>query len=172
MKTMVAALSVLLFTNLALAQNRPPAPSGGPQDTILQKKNASDREAGPMCPHQKGFNSHEWGHKFGPDARGPEMMSPDRNGPDWRNARFDKTEKRYCYPGKHPPPPPFFFAHAILFLLLVGCIVNLLLTVIVSLDMARNGRFNGLWIPVLLLVGIPGAAIYALFRIGDKMQCK
>jgi hypothetical protein len=38
--------------------------------------------------------------------------------------------------------------------------------------MARNGRFNGLWIPVLLIAGIPGAVIYALFRIGDKIQCK
>jgi hypothetical protein len=46
-------------------------------------------------------------------------------------------------------------------------LVNILLTVLVSMDMARNKRFNGLWIPVLLIAGIPGTAIYALFRIGD-----
>jgi ABC-type multidrug transport system permease subunit len=51
-------------------------------------------------------------------------------------------------------------------------VLNILLTIIVSLDMARNGRFNGLWIPVLLIAGIPGSIIYALFRIGEKMPCK
>jgi len=51
-------------------------------------------------------------------------------------------------------------------------IVNLLLTVIVSMDMAREGRFNGLWIPLLLIAGVPTSIIYALFRIGDKLQGK
>jgi len=167
MKSMATILSVLLFISLALAQNRPSAPTGGPRDTILQEKNAPDREAGPMCPHEKGFNPQEQGHKFGSNA-----IEPDMWGPVCHSARFGDMEKGNRRMGRHFPPPPFFFASALLLLLLVGGIVNILLTVIVSLDMARNRCFKGLWIPVLLLVGIPGAAIYALFRIGDKIQCK
>jgi p-aminobenzoyl-glutamate transporter AbgT len=63
--------------------------------------------------------------------------------------------------------------HAFFKLLLLGFIlINILLTIIVSLDMARIGRFNGLWIPVVLLAGIPASMIYALFRIGDRIPCK
>ena len=67
---------------------------------------------------------------------------------------------------RHPP-----FCHRGLFLgfLLAMVLVNILLTVLVSMDMAALGRFNALWIPVLLLCGIPGTALYALFRIGDQM---
>jgi hypothetical protein len=46
-------------------------------------------------------------------------------------------------------------------------VINVLLTIIVWMDMARRSRFVGLWIPVLLIAGIPGTALYALFRIGD-----
>jgi hypothetical protein len=60
---------------------------------------------------------------------------------------------------------------AIMFLSVMG-IINILLTIIVSLDMVRNKRFNGLWVPVLLLAGIPGTALYALFRIGDNVKVK
>ncbi len=166
MKSIVAVLSVLLFTSLALAQDKPPAPAGSPQDTILQGRNAPDREAGPMsmCPHGKRLFGH--GMNFKPDMMGPGCGA----------AQFADMGKGNRHMGRpcfmHYPPPPFFFVHLFLLLLLIGGIVNIFLTIIVSLDMARNGRFNGLWIPVLLLIGIPGSAIYALFRIGDKIQCK
>jgi hypothetical protein len=147
MKSVVSVLSVLLFVSLVPAQDKPPAPAGSPHDTIQQGKNAPDRER--------------------------DMMAPDMMGPGcWAAQCADMGKENWprgrpCF--MHCPPPPFFFAHAFLLLLLV---VNILLTIIVSLDMARSGRFNGLWIPVLLLAGIPGSAIYALFRIGDKIQCK
>ncbi len=168
MKSVVAVLSVLLFTSLALAQDKPPAPAGSPQDTMLQEKNAPDRETGPMslCPHQKRlFPGH--GMNFRPDMMGP--------GPG-----FAEMEKGNRHPSgpcfMHHPPRCCFFMPVICKLLFLGlmlyAVLNILLTIIVSLDMARNNRFNGLWIPVLLLAGIPGSAIYALFRIGDKIQCK
>jgi hypothetical protein len=50
--------------------------------------------------------------------------------------------------------------------------LNILLTVLVSLDMKNRNKFNGLWIPLLLIAGIPVSVIYALFRIGDAIQQK
>jgi hypothetical protein len=49
-------------------------------------------------------------------------------------------------------------------------IINVLLTIMVSVDMARIGKFNGLWVAITLLAGIPGTGIYALFRIGDAIE--
>ena len=61
--------------------------------------------------------------------------------------------------------------HHVLFLgLLLMGILNVLLTIIVAVDMARIGKFNGLWVAVTLLCGVPGTAIYALFRIGDAIE--
>jgi hypothetical protein len=54
--------------------------------------------------------------------------------------------------------------------LLAIALVNILLTVLVCVDMAALGRFNALWVPVLLLFGIAGTALYALFRIGDQIK--
>jgi hypothetical protein len=48
--------------------------------------------------------------------------------------------------------------------------VNILLTVIVATDMKRRNCVNGLWIPLLLLAGIPVSVIYGLFRIGDIIK--
>jgi hypothetical protein len=54
-------------------------------------------------------------------------------------------------------------------LLLVAC-VNILLTIIVCLDMAKMSAFNAIWIPITLIIGIPGTMLYALFRIGDMVK--
>jgi hypothetical protein len=161
MKSVVAVLSVLLFVGLVSAQNKPPMPAGSPQDTMLQDRNARDREAGPMCSQEKRMFSQGKEHGFGccPGMMGPGNGAPQFAGP-WMGHQG--------FMGRHCP----MHRHLFLLLLLIGGIVNILLTIIVSLDMARNNRFNGLWIPVLLIAGIPGSAIYALFRIGDKIQCK
>jgi hypothetical protein len=34
---------------------------------------------------------------------------------------------------------------------------------------AKGRLISGMWIPILLLAGIPGTAMYALFRIGDAV---
>jgi hypothetical protein len=73
----------------------------------------------------------------------------------------------------HPIRHPFMFpALCILIVLTVMLLMNILLTILVSLDMAGRKQFNGLWIPILLIVGIPGTALYALFRIGDNIMAK
>jgi len=72
-----------------------------------------------------------------------------------------------CGPFRRLMLLPFFFLG---FMLLTIAIVNILLTILVCIDMSQLGRFNGLWIPILLLFGIPGTAIYALFRIGDAIR--
>ncbi len=67
------------------------------------------------------------------------------------------------YMARHPMRCRICFA-AIL-LLIAG--VNILLTIIVCLDMVKMSAFNAIWIPITLIVGIPGTMLYALFRIGD-----
>lgn len=55
-------------------------------------------------------------------------------------------------------------------LLLLCAIINILLTILVVLDMIKFGRFNGLWVPLTLIIGVPATALYALFRIGDRFK--
>jgi hypothetical protein len=160
MRSIVSILSVLLFVSLVPAQNKPQATVNSPkQDTVQQMQ---EKDAAPMYPHEKRFFNNQGFHSR-PDMMQPgcaEMRSGNRfqGGPQFMNQ---------CQQCRHFPMHGFFK------LLFLGMfIVNILLTVIVSLDMARGGRFNGLWIPVVLIAGIPGSIIYSLFRLGDKIQSK
>ena len=55
-------------------------------------------------------------------------------------------------------------------MLMFMAIINILLTILVTQDMMKTKRFNGLWLPLLLMAGIPVTALYALFRIGDNVK--
>jgi hypothetical protein len=167
MRSIVSVLSVLLFVSLVPAQNKPQAPVNNPKrDTVQQMQ---DREAAPMYPHEKRFLNSQGFHSrssmmqpgyMGPGPGCAEMRGGNRfqGGPYFMNQ---------CQQCRHFPMHGFFK------LLFLGMfILNILLTIIVSLDMTRDGRFNGLWIPVVLIAGIPGSIIYALFRLGDKIQSK
>jgi hypothetical protein len=160
MKSLVTVLAVLLFVSQVPAQNPPPAPAGNPQDTVQQMPG---RDGAPMYSHEKRmFRGHEFNFR-------PGMMQPGRGGPEF--AGMEKGNRYMC--GPRFMHHHAFFMHAFFKLLLLGFfLINILLTIIVSLDMARGGRFNGLWIPVILLAGIPASMIYALFRIGDRIPCK
>jgi hypothetical protein len=175
MKYVVTVLSVLLFLSVVSAQNPPPAPTGIPHhDTMQMGINVPDGEAGPMAMCQRGemrlFPGHGMNFK-------QEKMEPGCGGaqcPGFLNAHQRMSGLRGM---RGCPRLPFFFTPPICcVILLLGIllwgIINILLTIIVSLDMTKNSRFNGLWIPVLLIAGIPGSIIYALFRIGDKIPCK
>jgi hypothetical protein len=168
MKLVTGVLGILLFVTLASAREKQPCPqAGNPQDTVLAGKNVPDRVT---CPQGKRmFPGH--GMHFKSDMREPgrgEIPCPGFR----ESHRYNHTarEMRCC--------PPFPLIHTLPFLkilflgLLLWGILNVLLTIIVSLDMTKNGGLNGLWIPVLLIAGIPGSIIYALFRIGDKLSCK
>jgi len=175
MKSMLTVLSVLLFVSMASAQNQSPAPAGIPHhDTMRMGKSASDGESGPMAMCQRGkkrlFRDHGMNFK-------QETMEPGYS--EAQCPGFGKAHQHLYGPRGMRCCPPFHLRCAptvccgILFLgILLWGIINILLTIIVSLDMTKNGRFNGLWIPVLLIAGIPGSIIYALFRIGDKIPSK
>jgi hypothetical protein len=61
-------------------------------------------------------------------------------------------------------------ACCVLAILAVVLFINVLLTVLVVRDMAVRNAMNGLWVPLLLVAGIPVTALYALFRIGDNLK--
>lgn len=171
MKSLISVVSVLLFAHLALAQTRPPAPAPvkSPRDTIQMAANCPDREANPMagpmsmCPREKQlFPGH--GMNFRPDMMQPGCCMEQCPGFGKGNRHpWRPHDMRFC--------PPRVFCGIIFLGILFWGIINILLTIIVSLDMTKSGRFNGLWIPLLLIAGIPGSIIYALFRIGDRIPC-
>jgi hypothetical protein len=165
------ALSVLLFVSIVTAQNQPPVLAGSPHDTMRMGKNSPDRYSGPVspCPHgNRLFPGH--GINFRPDML--QQGCDGKESAEMGNANCCRQGPHYM----HRQPCCFFLLPLVCKLLFLGFILysvlNILLTIIVSLDMAHNGRFNGLWIPILLIAGIPGAVIYSLFRIGDKLLCK
>jgi hypothetical protein len=134
-------------------------------------KNAPDGEVGPMsmCPHGKRlFPGH--GMNFRPDMM--QGCDEGKGSDEMGNKNCLMRGPRFM---RHPPCCCLLMP-LVLKLLFLGfmlyAVINVLLTIIVSLDMARNGRFNGLWIPLLLIAGIPVSVIYALFRIGDRLPCK
>ena len=161
MRSVISIVSVLLFATLVPAQEKSPVPPAGSQETVQQTQG---KEAAPMMyPHEKRMFQGQ-GLNFRHD-----MMQPGCCGPG--SACMVKGNHQMW--GSRFMHHHVFFMHAFIKVLFLGfIIINVLLTIIVSLDMARIGRFNGLWVPVILLAGIPGSAVYALFRIGDKIQCK
>jgi hypothetical protein len=107
-------------------------------------------------------------------AMGPNCMAPQMMGPGCCQAHAGMLQYGMgrmgggCMPGR----PRHCCAFGLLLLLILIGTVNILLTVIISQDMAKAGRFNGWWVPLLLIAGVPGSVIYALLRIGDRMQSK
>lgn len=160
MKFALTVLSAMLFAGIVYAQDPPQAPAGNPRDSMQMGKNCPDRAA--MYPHEKRmFQGREFNFR-------PGMMQPGCGGCPFAMERGNRHMWGHQFMHHHA-----FFMHACFRLLFLGFIlINILLTIIVSLDMARGGRFNGLWIPVVLLAGIPASIIYALFRIGDRIPCK
>jgi hypothetical protein len=55
-------------------------------------------------------------------------------------------------------------------MMLMAAVINVLLTILVTLDMSKGRHFNGLWIPLVLIAGVPATGLYALFRIGDHLS--
>jgi len=162
MKSIVSVLSVVLLVSLAPAQVKlPAATESHKQDTVQQMQ---ERNALSMSSHEKRFFNGP-GFHFG-----QRMMSPGSCGPGCAEMRGENRFQN----GPHFMNQHRHFRMLRLFkLLFLGmAVLNILLAIIVSLDMARAGRFNGLWIPVVLIAGIPGSIIYALFRIGDRIQAK
>jgi hypothetical protein len=47
-------------------------------------------------------------------------------------------------------------------------VIHVLLTIIVFNDMRARRTMNGLWIVLVLISGVCGAVVYALFRMGER----
>ena len=155
----------LLFVFTATAQVGPPIFLAVAIDTLSQKVNQiGEKTEKTERPEMK--RKENWR-----DLRGaPWEKMKDREHEDWNEWRHGPKNEGFLF---HPLGRffliPAMFGVACLFILIV---VNILLTVLVSIDMIHRRQFNGLWIPVLLLMGVPGTGLYALFRIGDNIKAK
>jgi hypothetical protein len=152
---------VLLLTGLAMAEMKStpvPAPAN---DSISQPMGCF------------GHGNAKMGENWGPGFRQHPMGER-------------RCERMGAFGNSGCCPAPFMMQHrpfhrmmhlkvvaGVMFLFaLFLAAVNILLTVIVTLDMKKRAAFNGLWIPLLLIAGIPASIIYALFRMGDTIQKK
>jgi hypothetical protein len=147
----------LISVSGSWAQVKPPVVSGTAKDTSMLRINP----ALAATADQSGNHEKDRWRDFECPTCG-RMMMP-RTAEEWRNWHMPMTGEMMMHPMNHRFLPALFM----LCCLSLMALVNIILTILVSLDMARRRQFNGLWIPVLLLMGIPGTALYALFRIGD-----
>jgi hypothetical protein len=140
-------------------------PKGNFQDSMQQRANDVNKEQA-----QSTMQNHLWcqqgnPHEFDMRKNWMEQNCGSRFGQMGNVHRGVFGMAPWMQQHRHFITHRFFFK----ILFLVFAIVNLLLTILISLDMARLGRFNGLWIPIILLMGVPGSIIYALFRLGDNL---
>ena len=162
MKTIVGIMSVLIMATVMQVQAKPVAAVvGAHQDTALQQISTPEKGA-PNC----------WQGREMPPYAKENFMLHGNSGPCANYGNHMPAACGFCpQPGMrmHGFAGHHFFHLLFLGLLVMGT-VNILLTIIVSMDMVRTARFNGIWVPVILLAGIPGSVIYALFRIGDAIR--
>jgi hypothetical protein len=158
MKKLSLVLVLVVGTSMGISAaefNSSAIPSKASDSTQYSNGKMCGQMAGKACCMGQGaaMAGHEWGgmrgHGFGP-------MFQNRMGWGMNGV------------GMHPR---LMMMHHRLFHLALLAILsaNILLTVLVGLDMTKRAKFNGLWIPILLIAGIPGSAVYALFRIGDSI---
>ena len=164
MKSILGILMMVAIAGAAAAQAKGVMPKPAPHDTMQMEERALDRDAERLDIHKRQMELEEKAHRY---AMEREQLP--------ENFREESREMGFPYRHWGMRPYDFEMRHwmFIRFCMTVcGLIllINILLTILVSIDMAGLGRFNGLWIPVVLVVGIPGTAIYALFRIGDFVR--
>jgi hypothetical protein len=115
-----------------------------------------------------------------PMPEGNSMKCPGRAMNGRCPGHMQENECENCPPWRMMRPGPWLFkfflfkmCFGMMFIGMMGFVtVNILLTILVSMDMKQRGFFNGLWVPLLLIAGIPVSIIYGLFRIGDMVKEK
>jgi hypothetical protein len=162
---LITAAMGFLFAFQAAAQETYPIVWAMAIDTISEKINPINKKIERAEKSDMGNKDNWQDMKRAPWEK---MKAPQYN--EWDEWRRGPSSQYWMF----HPFRRFFLIPAIFGLtcLLVVFVVNILLTILVSFDMARKQQFNGLWIPVLLLAGIPGTCLYALFRIGDNIKAK
>jgi hypothetical protein len=185
MKSFTIFSTILLTVSLSICQvKQEPQQVAIHKDTIQKQLPAPDK--GPQCDKPMDCHGAERPFNFGSGAVNnfpppPQVAFNDGSrgrGSFGQWSADNKPDQNKGNGGADfllPPPghhPPFLFHYSFIVLGLVLLTINVLLTIIATLDMIKSKRFNGVWIPVVLIAGLPGAAIYALFRIGDIQQYK
>jgi hypothetical protein len=169
MRACMSVCAVLVVAAVIFGQNASPAGAGGAASAAKQSATAAAKEDVEVKP------AEEAGRPGSP----PYAVRDRRDNELDRPCPIRKAERKKWRQCENAQAQPFrrsrflvLKAMAGMFMLgfLAYATVNVLLTILVSMDMVRLGRFNGLWIPILLIVGIPGTIMYALFRIGDIMR--
>ena len=161
MRPVLLVVALFLFAGTLPAQPGAAIVKTANTDTAYQAGNG----AGPEC----GAAFHR-GTMPSPCCR-PEM----RMGPHCWAPMPGQQCGQWCgpqFPRRHHFPAGRVFAGFFVLGLLLYSAMNILLTIIVTRDMLRNKCFAGLWIPVILIAGIPGTALYALLRIADGVRCR
>jgi hypothetical protein len=157
----------LLFAFNSTAQVKHPMGKEAAMDTVSQKVNPLSEKYEKAGEYGMKEKEHWRDFKDSPCDR--ERME-NRERDEWNYGRHGPmTMGMMFHPVRHPMLFPSLCA---IVCLLAFLFVNIILTILVSLDMAKRRQFHGLWIPVLLLMGIPGTGLYALFRIGDNIMAK
>jgi hypothetical protein len=161
-RTVCVFLSIALLSGATSAQMRHPVVRETAMDTSMQKMNQpaekSEQSAMMEREHHRDLQCMA-GNKM-------EKCEPGDRG-DWHNGPM--AASMMFHPMRHPR---LFPALCFMICALALLLINIILTILVSLDMANRHQFNGLWVPVLLLMGLPGTGLYALFRIGDNILAK
>jgi hypothetical protein len=167
MMRIVLAMATMgfLFTFITAAQGMHPMVLEAALDTFSQKSNPVQEKIEKT--QQSEMKDKECCHDF---KCGPWEKMQGRQHGEWGEWHGPMAQGLMF----HPSIRRFFLIPAMLGLacLFIMFLVNILLTILVSLDMAHRHQFYGLWIPILLLMGIPGTGLYALFRIGDIIKEK
>lgn len=173
MKPVISILVMAMVVTMASAQPKTAVPAAGTRMDTAQQAPAM------QCQQMQRWHDREFpgseknrGTMFG--NLGMHEKYGDQMGPGCRMGPGCKMEPncRMCpMPGMRMHGFMACHVHRLMFLgLLIMGILNILLTIIVAMDMSRIGKFNGIWIAVTLLCGVPGTAIYAMFRIGDAIE--
>jgi hypothetical protein len=155
MRHLIAVFALMIAGSAALAQNSAAPAAAGPESQMSMKN----------CPMQAGEAAK---HKCGPEE-GMQCRHGD-DGPQC--AKMDCGSKKCPLPGMSGPGGHcgkiMRCCHA-----LAGCVIlfvlllNVLLTLLVKKDMGKRNAYNGLWIPVILLGGLPATLIYGVWRMKE-----
>ena len=164
MKHSITAFPILAlaFACVAFSQDKPNSAPVASRDSMQQMMPAPGGGAAKGC----CLSSHE-----GMSGMKERMMP----GPQCCSGNFmpgcccmqgHRFMEQCCFMSRHPR----IFPACIMLIILIMALVNILLTILVCVDMSKLGAFNAIWIPIILLFGIPGTGLYAIFRIGDMIK--
>ena len=156
-----AFFMLLALLTLCLSAGFKPASASNKEDTMMKEKERMEKQdmhaamMGRMMEHEGREQGYE----------NPSCNTPCKPGMMGMN-RMHSWKEMYA---SHHHTIKKALAMVCMVMLLCA-IINILLTILVILDMTKTGRFNGLWVPLLLIIGVPATALYAMFRIGDNIK--